>query len=33
LDLKKIATEVPIVLDTRGAYRRAGMQPDNIETL
>lgn len=33
LDLKKIAAEVPIVLDTRGAYRRAGLQLDNVETL
>ncbi len=33
LDLKKIAAEAPIVLDTRGAYRRAGLQLDNVETL
>ncbi len=33
LDLKKVAAEVPIVLDTRGAYRRAGLHLDNVETL
>ena len=33
LDLKKIAAEAPMVLDTRGAYRRAGLQLDNVETL
>ncbi|MDJ0923013.1 MAG: nucleotide sugar dehydrogenase [Acidimicrobiia bacterium] len=33
LDLKRIATEVPIVLDTRGAYRRAGLEFDNVEAL
>ncbi len=33
LDLEKIAAEAPIVLDTRGAYRRAGLQLDNVETL
>jgi UDP-N-acetyl-D-glucosamine dehydrogenase len=33
LDLKKLATEVPIVLDTRGAYRRTGLQLENVETL
>jgi UDP-N-acetyl-D-glucosamine dehydrogenase len=33
LDLKKIADEVDLVLDTRGAYRRGGSQPDNVESL
>lgn len=33
LDLKRIADEVPVVLDTRGAYRRAGINQDNIESL
>jgi UDP-N-acetyl-D-glucosamine dehydrogenase len=33
LDLKKIAAEVPVVLDTRGAYRRAGIEQDNVEAL
>jgi UDP-N-acetyl-D-glucosamine dehydrogenase len=33
LDLKRIAAEVPVVLDTRGAYRRAGLDQDNIEAL
>lgn len=33
LDLKKIAAETPLILDTRGAYRRAGLQLDNVETL
>jgi UDP-N-acetyl-D-glucosamine dehydrogenase len=33
LDLKKVATEVPVVLDTRGAFRRAGIEADNVETL
>jgi UDP-N-acetyl-D-glucosamine dehydrogenase len=33
LDLKRIAAEVPVVLDTRGAYRRAGIERDNVEAL
>lgn len=33
LDLKRIAIEVPVVLDTRGAYRRAGIDRDNVEAL
>jgi UDP-N-acetyl-D-glucosamine dehydrogenase len=33
LDLARIATEVPIVLDTRGAYRRSGSDPGNVEAL
>jgi UDP-N-acetyl-D-glucosamine dehydrogenase len=33
LDLDKIAREVPLVLDTRGAYRRHGAEPDNVESL
>ena len=33
LDLKKVATEIPVVLDTRGAFRRAGIEADNVETL
>ena len=33
LDLKKIADEVDLVLDTRGAYRRSGSEPDNVESL
>jgi len=33
LDLDKIAAEVPVVFDTRGAYRRAGLERDNVETL
>jgi UDP-N-acetyl-D-glucosamine dehydrogenase len=33
LDLKRIAAEVPLILDTRGAYRRMGHEPDNVESL
>jgi UDP-N-acetyl-D-glucosamine dehydrogenase len=33
LDLDKIATEVPAVFDARGAYRRTGPQPANVESL
>ena len=33
LDLKKIAAEVPLVFDARGAYRRTGAMPDNVEAL
>lgn len=33
LDLDKIAAEVPIVFDTRGAYRRGGLVPGNVEAL
>jgi UDP-N-acetyl-D-glucosamine dehydrogenase len=33
LDLDKIASEVPLVLDARGAYRRRGAQPANVESL
>ena len=33
LDLKKIASEVPLVLDTRGAFRRNGIEADNLESL
>jgi UDP-N-acetyl-D-glucosamine dehydrogenase len=33
LDLKKIADQVSVVLDTRGAYRRAGIERDNVEAL
>ena len=33
LDLKRIAEGVPLVLDTRGAYRRAGLELDNVEAL
>ena len=33
LDLKRIADEVDLVLDTRGAYRRGGSEPDNVESL
>lgn len=33
LDLDKIASEVPQVLDARGAYRRRGSQPANVESL
>lgn len=33
LDLAKVAAEVPIVFDTRGAYRRSGSVPDNVEAL
>ncbi len=33
LDLKRIADEVPVVLDTRGAYRRAGIDRSDIEAL
>lgn len=33
LDLDKIAAEVPIVFDSRGAYRRRGSVPANVEAL
>lgn len=33
LDLAKIAKEVPHILDTRGAYRSAGLNRDNVEAL
>ena len=33
LDLKRIAAEVPLILDTRGAYRRAALEFDNVEAL
>jgi UDP-N-acetyl-D-glucosamine dehydrogenase len=33
LDLDRIASEVPLVLDTRGAYRRRGAVPANVEPL
>ncbi len=33
LDLKRLATEVPVVLDTRGAYRRATLEFDNVTVL
>lgn len=33
LDLEKIADEVPAILDTRGAFRRAGIERDNVEAL
>lgn len=33
LDLKKIATEVPVVFDARGSYRRAGFDQGNVESL
>ncbi len=33
LDLDRIATEVPLVLDARGAYRRRGAEPGNVESL
>ncbi|MCP4307359.1 MAG: nucleotide sugar dehydrogenase [bacterium] len=33
LDLEKIADEVPTILDTRGAFRRAGIERDNVEAL
>ena len=33
LDLKRIADEIPVVLDTRGAYRRAGIERSDIEAL
>jgi len=33
LDLKKIAAEVELVLDTRGAFRRSGFVADNVEAL
>jgi len=33
LDLKKIAAEVDLVLDTRGAFRRSGFVTENVESL
>ncbi|MGA9596199.1 MAG: nucleotide sugar dehydrogenase [Acidimicrobiia bacterium] len=33
LDLERIAAEVPLVLDTRGAYRRRGVESGNVESL
>lgn len=33
LNLKKIAAEVPVVLDTRGSFRRAGFELENVESL
>ncbi len=33
LDLEKISAEVPKILDTRGAYRRSGLDRDNVEAL
>ncbi len=33
LDLEAIAEAVPVVLDTRGAYRRAGIARDNVVSL
>jgi len=33
LDLARIASEVPVVLDTRGAYRRQGLALDNVFAL
>ncbi len=33
LDLKRIADSVPVVLDTRGAYRRAGIAAANVINL
>ncbi len=33
LDLESIAAQVGSVLDTRGAYRRAGIERDNVESL
>ncbi|MFQ5554195.1 MAG: nucleotide sugar dehydrogenase [Acidimicrobiia bacterium] len=33
IDLERIAHEVPVVFDTRGAYRRAGLSPDNVVSL
>ncbi len=33
LDLGKIAREVPLVLDTRGAYRRSGADDQGVESL
>jgi len=33
LDLKRIADEVPVVFDTRGAYRRAGLERENVQAL
>lgn len=33
LDLAKIADEVPIILDTRGVYRRNGFNLDSVEAL
>ncbi len=33
LDLEKIAAEVDLVLDARGAYRRIGHEPGNVESL
>jgi UDP-N-acetyl-D-glucosamine dehydrogenase len=33
LDLGKIAADVPLILDTRGAYRRTGQEHENVESL
>jgi UDP-N-acetyl-D-glucosamine dehydrogenase len=33
IDLEQIAAEVPLVLDTRGVYRRSGVEPGNVEAL
>jgi UDP-N-acetyl-D-glucosamine dehydrogenase len=33
LDLARIADQVPGVLDARGAYRKAGLERDNVEAL
>ena len=33
LDLHRLAEQLPIVFDTRGAYRRAGIAADNVESL
>jgi UDP-N-acetyl-D-glucosamine dehydrogenase len=33
IDLEKVAAQVPIVFDTRGAYRRRGLAADHVSTL
>ena len=33
IDLDAVAAQVPIVFDTRGAYRRRGLTADNVSTL
>ncbi len=33
IDLERLATEVPVVFDARGAYRRAGLARDNVVSL
>jgi UDP-N-acetyl-D-glucosamine dehydrogenase len=33
IDLEKVAARVPIVFDTRGAYRRRGLAADHVSTL